>query len=681
LPVEVRVAVGVAGGVAVVVAGGVAVVVAGGMFAAILGLVAITPGLASLLWWGVAWGVSGLGTTEGLSTTRKVSGMLFILVGLTALVGVEQGAAAAWLALILALAGAFRLWSTLAAVVAGAVAYFWPQRLRSVSTLRLLLMAPPFSDEIVWTPVPFLGHLLVRAFTEDPQAGLEAIRTVAGSLRQGGAARRALTGVTIYTMQNYDDLMAIAGARYRITWLPNDLASLGRDVYEVVPRLFQVSQSVAVALDSESPRNRWLGLSGAADDLAILRQNLPLLGRRAIGRWTPVVEEWQRLLAPELERPLAQAGEIPNPYEAGNPLRANRAALFRGQQNLTDAVATALLERNRPTLALYGPRRVGKTSFLLQLPRLLGGNTISVFVNLQAPAATRSTGNFLYTLARSVVNDARLYQVSLPPVERETFQRGDPFIVFEDWLQDRALPILAERRLLLTLDEFEKLGQAIEAGRVEEAVLDQLRSLIQHQPQLSLLFAGVATLDELGPHWSSYFINVRALRATYLRPHEAEGLIRDPDPESGFNLAYADAVVNDIISLTRCHPYLVQLLCADLVREANARQTHHATLDLLEAALVRALQSGEPYFRNVWDEMTGTDPASVAAGQGLLRRLAASAGPLPIPLEGADVAIRRAVDRMTRLDVIEEEVAGGYQFQVPLIKRWVIERAPMSLEE
>jgi hypothetical protein len=140
-------------------------------------------------------------------------------------------------------------------------------------------------------------------------------------------------------------------------------------------------------------------------------------------------------------------------------------------------------------------------------------------------------------------------------------------------------------------------------------------------------------------------------------------------------------VVHEILRLTHCQPALVQLLCSEIVEEANARKTLHAAPAVLEAAITRALTSGGSfYFRNVWDEMTGTDPGSIAAGQAILRRLAEADSPLPLDLGNADVATRRAADRMVRLDVIEE-VAGGYQFEVPLVKRWIAERAPISFEE
>jgi hypothetical protein len=664
-------------GVAFVVAFGVAVGVAGVVVTGgggLLGLVALAPSLVpGLLWAGLPW---------GLSARRSVGWLLFLGAGLFAGIGLAQGWGVALLALLPILAGGLRLWSSLAAAVAGVVAYFSAVGGRR-SVVKHLRMVPPFSDEIVWTPVPFLDRLLVRAFEEDTEAGLEALETVRSSFRQGWAARRALPEITRIALRQCVTLEEIAEVVERITWLPEDLSPLGQDINELVPRLFRISRSVAVALESSSRHNRRLGLSAAADDLKTLNQSLTVWGGRgARARWEPVVAAWQRVLAAALERSAltAKAGTLPNPYMIGRPLHRQDAAIFRGREALRDAVATSLLGQERVTLVLYGPRRMGKTSFLQQLPNLLTGDVLPVFVDLQKPGPTRNASAFFYNLARAVTREARVYRVKVPTVERDTFRNDDPFLVFEDWLEV-TLRRLQGWRLLLTLDEFEKLGEAVASGAVEEAVLDELRHLIQHQRQLTLLFAGVATLDELGPDFSSYFINTRALRMTYLLPDEAESLIRDPNPEVDFSLTYDDAVVCEILRLTHCQPALVQLLCSEIVEEVNARKILHATPDVLEVAIERALTSGGSfYFRNVWDEMTGTDEISIAAGKALLRQLAEADEPLPLDLDGADVATRRAVDRMVHLDVIEE-IEGGYQFEVPLVKRWVAERAPVSFEE
>jgi hypothetical protein len=306
---------------------------------------------------------------------------------------------------------------------------------------------------------------------------------------------------------------------------------------------------------------------------------------------------------------------------------------------------------------------MGKTSFLLQLPALLPGQTLPVFLDLQRPVITQSTAAFLFNLARTISRDARPYRLLLEPPQRAAFDET-PFEAFATWLEDVALPSLQGFNLLLTLDEFEKLGEAVEAGRLDVRIFDELRYLIQHQTQLALLFAGVQTLDELGASWSTYFINIKPLTISYLNPAEAEELIRQPDPGADFRLSYEEAVVADIIEQTGCQPYLLQLVCSAIVEEANAQARLDVSRAVLEAALVRALEQGEPYFRNVWDEMAGPE------GQPLLQRLASQAGEVALPDSPA-------LARMIRRRVVSRN-GDRYQVEVPLVRRWVAERAPQT---
>lgn len=241
-----------------------------------------------------------------------------------------------------------------------------------------------------------------------------------------------------------------------------------------------------------------------------------------------------------------------------------------------------------------------------------------------------------------------------------------PYIVLEDWLE-QALPKLGERRLLLNLDAFEKIGIAIKEKRLSLNLFDELRHLIQHYDSLAFLFSGVQTLDELGPNWSSYFISVVPLEMTYLEPDEAESLLTNPDPE--FALHYDRGIVEEIIQLTRCQPYLLQLLGSALVTQANLNHTQLVTPDLLQAAIPEAFTNGEPYFTNVWTEFTGNNPAEIIAGQEFLLELANGLAP-GHSQDLTDAAIRR----LRRYHAIEQ-TDNGYVFEVPLLERWVRERA------
>jgi hypothetical protein len=227
---------------------------------------------------------------------------------------------------------------------------------------------------------------------------------------------------------------------------------------------------------------------------------------------------------------------------------------------------------------------------------------------------------------------------------------------------------LGERRLLLNLDEFEKIGSAIKDGRMSERLFDQLRSMIQHYDRLGFLFSGVQTLEELGPRWSNYFISVVPMEMHYLKPHEAEDLLLHPDPE--FTLQYDTGIVAEILHLTRCQPYLLQLIGSAIVNQANLQHTQLATTALLQAAIQSAFTNGEPYFTNIWTEFTGTTPAEVTAGQQILIALTRGNPHIEISDETTTAARRRllryhAIERDGDIDKIE----------IPLFEQWVRERA------
>ena len=390
----------------------------------------------------------------------------------------------------------------------------------------------------------------------------------------------------------------------------------------------------------------------------------------AIERWQPIIQHWQSIIEWELEqRKHTFQGELLNPFIFGNPLRRNHTDVFKGRQAFADDILRLVLDRNRPTLVLHGPRRCGKSSFLLNLPRLLPSDIIPVYLDMQRQGSSNSDRDFCYALAHAIRRDSRGQGVQLPTLPNRQEFYENPYPLLDDWL-DEAMPVLGDRRLLLGLDEFEKIGSAITAGRMTIRILDQLRSLIQHNDRLGFLFSGVQTLDELGPNWSSYFISVVPMKMLYLNPDEAEDLLTNPDPD--FDLRYEDGVIDQILHLTRCHPYLVQLLGWTLVKLANQQQTRLATAQLLDDAIPEAFNNGEPYFTNVWTEFTGTTSAQVTAGQTLLLNLAQDSSDI---LTDADT--QAALRRLARFHILEQ-TEDGYHFEIPLMQQWVATRAILA---
>ncbi len=154
------------------------------------------------------------------------------------------------------------------------------------------------------------------------------------------------------------------------------------ELASVLPRLRSIAQDTDAALQASNSALKERGLEGIAARLEALPTQLPALGLRsdAIQRWTAVIHRWQRIVEYELsEQKKVSQGELLNPFQYGNPLRRNRTDLFKGRQSFAENIARILLDRNRPTIILHGPRRCGKTSFLYNLPRLLPSQWIPIF--------------------------------------------------------------------------------------------------------------------------------------------------------------------------------------------------------------------------------------------------------------------------------------------------------------
>jgi hypothetical protein len=276
---------------------------------------------------------------------------------------------------------------------------------------------------------------------------------------------------------------------------------------------------------------------------------------------------------------------------------------------------------------------------------------------------------FLYNIARGMADSAqRQRELALPLLSREALA-ADPFTRFDEWL-DEVEQALGGNTALLTLDEFEALDGAITKGRFEEgAVLGMLRHLIQHRLRFKVLLSGTHTLDEL-QRWASYLINVQVVHISYLNEAEARQLIERPVQD--FALRYEPDASQRVLDLTRSHPFLVQLLCTEIVALKNEQPLavrRLARLADIEAAVTEALRHGSFFFADI--ERNQVD----AVGLALLRFMAVQGEKAVISREHLTRQLSdpddldQALALLTRRELIEA-VGGGYSFQVELIRRW-----------
>jgi hypothetical protein len=245
---------------------------------------------------------------------------------------------------------------------------------------------------------------------------------------------------------------------------------------------------------------------------------------------------------------------------------------------------------------------MGKTSLLNNLSRWLPYSIFPLFIDLPgAPAAASSHAGFLYNLGRGMANSAKTRRnLILPTLSRESLA-DDPFTRFDEWLDEVELA-LKPNTALLALDEFETLDRRFAEDHLNEAAtLGMLRHIIQHRPRFKVLLAGSHTLDELR-RWANYLVNVQVVEISYLKNDEAKRLIEHP--VNDFALRYEPDASQRVLDLTRGHPYLVQLLCAEIVALKNTQDPltrRLATLSDVERATPEALSHGSQFFADIED--------------------------------------------------------------------------------
>jgi hypothetical protein len=247
-----------------------------------------------------------------------------------------------------------------------------------------------------------------------------------------------------------------------------------------------------------------------------------------------------------------------NPFIAGSWVRGEN---FFGRGEILREV----LDGQRHAQWVVGARRLGKTSLLKELEHRTQQSAQSPFVplywDLQGSADARGLADgFL-----SSVEDS------------EPFRRGTDVAVEDlEGLSIAEMLATAMRktvragwRLLLLLDEAEEL---LTLARSAPSVVARLRRLLQKGPEVRTVLTStrrLARIDQEGEFLTSPFLQgfVPPIYLTPLAPDDGRALLARG--------RFSEAEVEEIMSRTANHPFLVQLIASRLFESRDL----HATLD------------------------------------------------------------------------------------------------------
>lgn len=538
------------------------------------------------------------------------------------------------------------------------------------SKQSLIAWHSAFWDEYQYLPLYGLEHYLVMVVERYPEEGKIALDRLASSA-QNWAVQEAQIELDAKRLQNCHHIKAINTIYHQLT-----AAELGGAASAVLRSFSRFSRDVEAALSQESVYNQRLALNAIEERLDNLLHELNRTQANYALRFHPIAAQWRQILADharEISEAVESRQEINNPYVIGIPLTEHQE-IFVGRSDVSERIERLLLDRRRPPLLLYGQRRTGKTSLLNNLGKLLPSTLVPLFVDLQGPASlAKDYEGFLYNIGRAMITSAKRHrELIFPPLTREIL-RTDPFTVFDEWLDAVELCLTDEQTILLSLDEFSALDHALDKGNLDEAsVLGMFRHIIQHRPRFKLLLSGSHTLDEF-ERWASYLINVQTVHLSYLQADEALQLIEQP--VKNFELRYTYEATQRIMEVTRCHPALIQLVCAEMVSLKNKQhitERRLAQIEDVEAAVPGALQHGRFFFADVANNQVSE------SGLKILRFLAKQGESAIISRDAfcdacqlSVIECDKALTNLLHRELIEP-LGGGYRFQIELARRWFL---------
>jgi AAA domain len=382
--------------------------------------------------------------------------------------------------------------------------------------------------------------------------------------------------------------------------------------------------------------------------------------RTAADQWLKIAGKQLREAQAVVEKELA-----PQVFRAGDPVDREQEAFVPRDSVVGKLERQVLLSTGCPGVVLYGRRRVGKSTVLRNLSGFLPSTVHIVNISMQKPDASTSLELLVEHLVREV---STVFDERLPSRTPKDLKDLFGFLSECNQILKRD-----DRRLVISVDEYENIDQKIGEGVFPKDLLAMFRESIQSHRRITWIFAGSHKITELvNAPWTSYLVSARTVevplfsdketRLLLTEPLKYSSLWRDDDPgrprprfESGF---WRKGGIERIHAEAGGWPHLVQLIAETIVDLLNDESERQVTLPLIERALDQAVVSGY----NVLYELLYRESTLPGEWEYLSTFLGRESQPLPDD---------KAIVRSLRRRLLVEEKAGQWRLRVPLMARWL----------
>ncbi|MEG3844252.1 ATP-binding protein, partial [Microcoleus sp. herbarium14] len=334
------------------------------------------------------------------------------------------------------------------------------------------------------------------------------------------------------------------------------------NTWRALKSLYDIIRDIQIIQNSSSRSARAFALSHALGELKNLRDRpdaVPQPEREIVRK---IAWNWSQAIldvASEVGN-VSITERVRNPYVVGDPVEGN---LFVGREDILKQLKELwILSQHLQSVVIYGHRRMGKTSILLNVANSLGSQVKVAYVNLlRLGNSPQGVADVLMAISDEI-SDA----VNIPP-PADADLLNLPYRTFERYLK-QVEATLSETGLIIALDEFEKIEKLIEKGKIDSDFMEVLRGMVQMSPKIAFALAGLHTLDEMtGDYSHPFFASFINIKVSFMESAATRQILANPHED--FLLDYAPEALSAIYALTCGQPYLVQLVGFQLVRRYN----------------------------------------------------------------------------------------------------------------
>jgi hypothetical protein len=524
-------------------------------------------------------------------------------------------------------------------------------------------------DDLCGVPFPGLDRLLVDYAEKAPESGAAEIerlianypsqRMMALRARVRLLARQAGKAANLATLDEV--VAALPEGEKGFLAQTNKVRAAVHDIAALQGRLDTMDRPV---LREPFARLLCTQIENFRHRIGGFREPLATEFRTAADQWLKIAEKQLREAQAIVEKE-----PIPQVFRAGDPVDREKEAFVPRDSVVGNLERQVLLSTGCPGIVLYGRRRVGKSTVLRNLSGLLPSTVQTVNISMQNPEAFTSLDLLAHHLVREVstVFAGEKLPFGAPKDLKDLFA----FLSACNQTLERG-----DRRLLISVDEYENIDQKIGQKAFPEDLLATFRESIQSHRRITWLFAGSHEITELvHAPWTSYLVSARTVEVPLFSEQETRLLLteplkhssawRDNDPthprprfEPGF---WGQGGIERIHAEANGWPHLVQLIAETIVDLLNDEGGRQVTSALMERALDRAITSGH----NVLYELLHRESILPGEWEYLSRFRTCDTQPPP-DNEGIVRSLRRRL--------LAEEVAGQWRLRVPLMARWLRKR-------